>query len=229
MSREKCGILPKGPTYLRKYVWSSLAVARQRLHDSSAETGAHVSTIEAEFSVWSARGLCKYSLASSCLPPEEGVSPCNSGMAKKENHQKKWDPGKLWIPEKGDRCRQKDVPPCSSGMVEKKPHQEYFDPGKSCMAEGICRRWNEEEPGRHRDVKELPHLRKERKTTNCIKGWSAGQRSYLGSRGTPSKNPYEIFGGKIMKQVVRTSRKLRRIRKWTLWSGRPSPKRKKKS
>jgi hypothetical protein len=42
MSREKCGILPKGPKYMRKYgymyVCSSLDIARQRVHDSSAET-----------------------------------------------------------------------------------------------------------------------------------------------------------------------------------------------
>jgi hypothetical protein len=31
---EKCGILPKGPKYIRKYVCSSLAIARQRVHDS---------------------------------------------------------------------------------------------------------------------------------------------------------------------------------------------------
>jgi hypothetical protein len=37
ISREKCGILPKGPKYLRKYVCFSLAVARQRVHDSSSE------------------------------------------------------------------------------------------------------------------------------------------------------------------------------------------------
>jgi hypothetical protein len=61
---------------------------------------------------------------------------------------------------------------------------------------------------RHQDVKVLPYLRKERKTTNGIKGWSAGQRSYLESGGTPSKIPYDIFGGKIAKQVVGTSRKV---------------------
>jgi hypothetical protein len=38
--------------------------------------------------------------------------------------------GILWIAEKGDRCRQKDVPPCNSGMAEKKPHQEYSDSRK---------------------------------------------------------------------------------------------------
>jgi hypothetical protein len=80
---------------------------------------------------------------------------------------------------------------------------------------------------RHRDVKKLPHLRKERKTMNGIKGWSAAQRPYLGSRETPSRNPYEIFGGKITKQIVGTSRRLRGIRKRTLWRDRPPPKRKK--
>jgi hypothetical protein len=81
---------------------------------------------------------------------------------------------------------------------------------------------------RRRDVKVLPPMRKERKSTNGIKGWSAGQRSHLESGGTPSKYPYKIFGGKIAKQVVGTSRKLRKIRKWVLWIGRPPPKRKKK-
>jgi hypothetical protein len=34
ISRDKCGILPKGPKDLRKYVCYSLAVARQWVHDS---------------------------------------------------------------------------------------------------------------------------------------------------------------------------------------------------
>jgi hypothetical protein len=76
---------------------------------------------------------------------------------------------------------------------------------------------------RNRDVKNLPNLRKERRTTNGIKKWSAGQRSFLGKGGTF----FEIFGGKIAKQVVGTSSGLRRIRKWALWRGRPPPKRKK--
>jgi hypothetical protein len=79
-----------------------------------------------------------------------------------------------------------------------------------------------------RDVKRLPHLRKERKSTNGIKGWRPGQRSLLGKGGTLRINLYEIFGGKITKQVVGTSRRLRRIGIWRLWRGRPPPKRKKK-
>jgi hypothetical protein len=63
---------------------------------------------------------------------------------------------------------------------------------------------------RRRGVKVLPHMRKERKTTNGIKGWSAGQRSHLESGGTPSKYRYKIFGGKMAKQVVGNSRRLRK-------------------
>jgi hypothetical protein len=47
----------------------------------------------------------------------------------------------------------------------------------------------------------LPLCTKKRKT-NAFEEWSAGHRSYLGSGGTPSKTPFEIFGGKITKQVV---------------------------
>jgi hypothetical protein len=80
---------------------------------------------------------------------------------------------------------------------------------------------------RRRDVKKLPHLKKER-TTNGIKRWSAGQQSYLGSGRTPSKTPYEIFGEKIAKQVVRMSMGFLQIRIWRVWRCRPPPKRKKK-
>jgi hypothetical protein len=72
------------------------------------------------------------------------------------------------------------------------------------------------------------NLRKERTATNGIEGWSAGQRSHLGSEGTLNKNVDEIFRGKIGKQVVGTSSGLQKIRKWALWRGRPPPKRKKR-
>jgi hypothetical protein len=48
-------------------------------------------------------------------------------------------------------------------------------------------------------------LRKERRTTNSIEGWSSRQGSPLGSRETVNKIQYEIFRGKIAKQVVGTS------------------------
>jgi hypothetical protein len=80
---------------------------------------------------------------------------------------------------------------------------------------------------RCRDVKEVPDLKKER-TTNGIKRWSAEQRSYLGTGRTPSKTPYEIFGGKIEKLVVMMSMRFLQIRIWRVWRDRPPPKRKKK-
>jgi hypothetical protein len=39
---------------------------------------------------------------------------------------------------------------------------------------------------------------------------------------------YEIFRGRIARQVIITPSWLRKIRKWTLWRGRPPPKRKKR-
>jgi hypothetical protein len=73
-----------------------------------------------------------------------------------------------------------------------------------------------------------PYLRKEKTTMNGIGGWSAGQRSHLGCEGTLNKKLYEIFRGRIAKQIVGTTSGLRKIRKWTLWRGRPPPKWKKR-
>jgi hypothetical protein len=73
------------------------------------------------------------------------------------------------------------------------------------------------------------YLRKEWTTTKGIGGWRTGQRSHLGSEGTLNKKLYEIFRGRIEKQVVGTSKRLRRMKIWTLWRGRPPPKRKKRS
>jgi hypothetical protein len=72
----------------------------------------------------------------------------------------------------------------------------------------------------------LPLYLKKKRTMNAIEGWSTGERLHLGSREAPSKNPDEIFGGKITKPVVEISCMLQRIRKRTLWRGRPPPKRK---
>jgi hypothetical protein len=90
--------------------------------------------------------------------------------------------------------RKRNIPRNILIRVNSEAPQEFATAGTRKSSEG-------NDGIRHRDIKELPHLRKERRT-NSIKGWSAEQRSHLGSRKTPSKNPYEIFGGKITKQVV---------------------------
>jgi hypothetical protein len=52
-----------------------------------------------------------------------------------------------------------------------------------------------------------------------IGGWSSGRRSHLGSRGTFKKTLYEIFKGKIVKQVAGTSSGLRKSMDWASWKG----------
>jgi hypothetical protein len=105
--------------------------------------------------------------------------------------------------------------------------QESHESSKDLAADGMRKGTGYKNGIQHRDVKKLSHMKKER-TTKGIKGWSTGQRSYLGKGGKLRMNLYEIFGWKIAKQVVGTSRRLRGIREWTLWRGRPPPKRKKK-
>jgi hypothetical protein len=73
------------------------------------------------------------------------------------------------------------------------------------------------------------YLRKERTTKNGIEGWTSGHQSHLGSGGTLKMILHAIFRWKIMEGVVRTSSVLRKLRKWTLWKGRPPPKWKKRS
>jgi hypothetical protein len=104
--------------------------------------------------------------------------------------------------------------------------QESHESSKDLAADGMRRGPGCKNGIQHRYVKKLSHMKKER-TTNGIKGWSTGQRSYLGKGGTLRMNLYEIFRGKIGKQVAEISRGLRRIRKWTLWRGSPPTKRKK--
>jgi hypothetical protein len=106
---------------------------------------------------------------------------------------------------------------------------------------------NERSKGtRSRDVEELLHLRKKRKSTNNSEGRNPGERAPLRSGGTRKKDMCDISREKIMvitrinKEVFeRTTRleiakrsagspvALRMIKKWTQWRGRPPPKRKK--
>jgi hypothetical protein len=64
-------------------------------------------------------------------------------------------------------------------------------------------------------------------TKNDIGRCRAGQRLHLGRRGTRKKTPYETVNVKITKQITRFTAGLLPVKNWTLWKGRPSPKRKK--
>jgi hypothetical protein len=65
-------------------------------------------------------------------------------------------------------------------------------------------------------------LRKERTTTKDIGAWTSGQQSPVGNRGTRMETRYEL--GSV---GIATAR-MRSIKDWTLWRGRPLPKRLKK-
>jgi hypothetical protein len=70
--------------------------------------------------------------------------------------------------------------------------------------------------------------RKKRTTMDGIRKWNPGERALLGNEGTLRKILYEIYGPKNMKRMPKASSRTWRIADWTLWRGRPPPKRKKK-
>jgi hypothetical protein len=64
-------------------------------------------------------------------------------------------------------------------------------------------------------------------TKNAIGVCRSEQQSHRGRRGTRKMIFYEIVGRKLAKQTAGSSVGLRQDKDWTLWRGRPPPKRKK--
>jgi hypothetical protein len=62
-------------------------------------------------------------------------------------------------------------------------------------------------------------LRKESTTTNGIGAWTSGQQLLLGSRGAQKEARYELVSVDIATAMMWS------IQDWTLWRGRPPPKR----
>jgi hypothetical protein len=74
-----------------------------------------------------------------------------------------------------------------------------------------------------------PLCQKKKATTeNAIGRCRSEQQSHLGRRGTRKMIFYEIVGRQIAKQIAGYSARLRQDKDWTLWRGRPPPKRKKR-
>jgi hypothetical protein len=71
------------------------------------------------------------------------------------------------------------------------------------------------------------HGGKKRTTMDGIQKWSPGERALLGSEVRVRKILYEIYGPKNTKQIFKAPGRLTKIKNWTLWRGRPPPKRKK--
>jgi hypothetical protein len=74
--------------------------------------------------------------------------------------------------------------------------QVNSESSKEFAADGMRKSPEGNDGIRHRDVKKLPHLRKERRTTNGIKEWRAVQRSHPGSGETPKKTHIRFSKGR---------------------------------
>jgi hypothetical protein len=68
-------------------------------------------------------------------------------------------------------------------------------------------------------------LKKESTTTNGIGAWTSGQQLLLGSGRMHMKALDQMVGVKIVKPDDGSFARIRKIKEWTLWRGRPPPKR----
>lgn len=78
--------------------------------------------------------------------------------------------------------------------------------------------------------KEITNIKRSWKFLDCnngIRNRDFGKQLRLGSRCTLKKDLYEMVGVKIAKQLAGSYVALRRVKDWTMWRGRPPPKRKK--
>jgi hypothetical protein len=63
------------------------------------------------------------------------------------------------------------------------------------------------------------------RATDGVRGWSSQRPSHVEGGGTLYETQYETVGMKIAKQMAGSSARKRSIKDWTLWRGRPPPKR----
>jgi hypothetical protein len=122
------------------------------------------------------------------------------------------DTGKLWIHEAFGHRRNDDDPLCKSGTakgtwVSEKSRKEDTAPRTPKGSTSRMRRWKS--PG----------------CKNGIRNRDFEDQLRLGSGGMLKKVLYEIVSVKIAKQVSGSYVASRKIKDWTLWRGRPPPKR----
>jgi hypothetical protein len=63
------------------------------------------------------------------------------------------------------------------------------------------------------------------RATDGVGGWSSKRLSHVEGGGTLYENRHETASMKIAKQNAGSSDRMRNIKDWTLWRGRPPPKR----
>jgi hypothetical protein len=98
--------------------------------------------------------------------------------------------------------------------------------GRNCIRR--CEPKSERSKGtRSRAVEELLNLRKGRKTAKSIRGRSRRLQPRLKTMRNSNEIFWKSIGLGFGKRAAGSPVALQRIKKWTLWRGRPPPKRKK--
>jgi hypothetical protein len=68
-------------------------------------------------------------------------------------------------------------------------------------------------------------MKKGTRATDGVGGWSSQRPSHVEIGGTPYETRFETVSMKISKQNAGSSARMRSIKEWKLWRGRPPPKR----
>jgi hypothetical protein len=124
---------------------------------------------------------------------QEGVPPC-SGMAEEEPFQEDLDPGKLWTVAGIGRRWNKDELLYRSRTV-----QGTRDPEATKKRDKTVEDVKGNNGTRRKDVKEPLHLKKGKKVSNSVGGWSRRQRLRLKSIGRGNKIYRKTIGLEVVK------------------------------
>jgi hypothetical protein len=114
---------------------------------------------------------------------------------------------------------------CCTGVEQRKGR------GTQKRLKNETRLWKDAEGDkgmRSKGVKEPLHLRKGKKVADSIGGWSRRQRLHPKSSGKGNEIYRNIIRLAVGKRATEMSTGLLKIKDWTMWRGRPPPKRKKK-
>jgi hypothetical protein len=106
--------------------------------------------------------------------------------------------------------------------------EENCESSKEFVADGVRKGPGCENGIRRWDVKEPPHMRTWRKTASSIEGMNRREQPRLEGVRKCNDIMWKTFRLEIVKRANEMSSGLQKVRKWTLWRGRPPPKQKKK-
>jgi hypothetical protein len=106
--------------------------------------------------------------------------------------------------------------------------QESRESSKDFAADGMRKGPKCKNGIRRRDIKEPPRLRMEGKTASSSGGWHKREQQRLKGMSKYNNIYWRTTGLEFVERANEMSSKLQKVRNWTVWRGRPTPKRKKK-